>query len=124
MKLERTIIQRDLDRLEKWADRDLMKFNKEKCKVLHLGSNNPVYQYMLVANHLEALVRPHLEYCVQFWAPQYKAEMGILERVQQRITKMDKGLEHVMYEEGLRELGLCSLEKRKLRGISSVYINI
>jgi len=62
------------------------------------------------------MVRPHLEYCVQFWDPQFKKDRDLPEGDQWRNAKMIKCLEHLPYEERLNNLGLYGQGKRRLRG--------
>ena len=57
------------------------------------------------------MVRPHLEYAVQFWLPFLRKDIDLLEKVQHRATKIINGISGLEYEERLRSLRICILWK-------------
>ena len=86
-------------------------------QILGLIRRNIVYkENELIIPLYKTIVRPHLEYCIQAWRPYRKKDIGILERVQRRATKIIQKLRNSSYEMRLRECGLTTLETRKLRG--------
>ena len=56
--------------------------------------------------HYSALVRPHLEYCVQAWGPQYRKDTELWEWVQRKVSGTIRGLKHLSYKDTLWELDL------------------
>ncbi len=70
-----------------------------------------------------SLVRPHLEYDVQFWAHHHANDIAKLEAVQRRATKMITSLCNNSYAERVTRLNLFSLEKRRRRGKIIVFKN-
>src|ERR1043165_7504865 len=63
----------------------------------------------------KSLVRPHLDYCCQVCRPHLKNDIEILEKVQKRATRMIEGFKGVSYDQRLKEMGLTTLETRRLR---------
>ena len=79
--------------------------------------NNNIYkEKSLYLALYKAIVRPHLEYCIQAWSPYLRKDIYILEKIQRRATELIPGLRDLRYEERLKECGLTTLETRRLRG--------
>ncbi|KAL7630702.1 UNVERIFIED_CONTAM: hypothetical protein RMT77_019088 [Armadillidium vulgare] len=163
------VLQSDSNKIVNWSKTWQMKFNIDKCKVLHFGSRNIEYNYVIddsdinvvdeekdlgvliskdlkfakqcadpvkkankalgfIARNFEykskniilplykSLLRPHLEYAVQFWSPYLKKDIDKIERIQKRATKLIPELRGKSYVQRLRELDIHSLETRRLKG--------
>ena len=165
---DRDELQESLDKLCKWSTDWCMRFNTDKCKVMHVGANNPQHEYFMFGDKLnktneekdvgviiqsnlkpskqcaeaarkanqvlrqimrafhyrdkitfinlyKRYVRVHLEFSVQAWNPWNKADIEVIEDVQMRAVKAVSGLNGKSYKERLHEVGLQSLEDRRVR---------
>lgn len=167
-------ISPDPNNLEKWASRNLLKLNKENCKVLCQGRTIPgtntcwrppswkaacqtktlVDTKLNMSQHsapagkkangilgcitltitrswrevvfplYSVLLRPHLEYFVQFWALQYESDMDVLARVQQKIVKTMESLDQLSWRRGWESWDLSAWGKEGSEGLINVCKNV
>ena len=85
--------------------------------ILGLIRRNIAYKgKQLIIALYKAIVRLHLEYCIQARRPYRKKDIDTRERIQRRATKMIPELRYLSYQERLKECGLTTLETRRLIG--------
>ena len=86
-------------------------------QVLGMIRRNITYKdKSLIVPLYKAIVRPHLEYCIQALSLYLRKDIDMLEKIQKRATKLIPGLRDLRYEERLKECGLTTLEARRLTG--------
>ena len=87
-------------------------------QVLGMIRRNITYkEKSLIVPLYKAIIRPHLEYCIQAWSPYLRKDIVMHEKIQRRATKLiPESLRDLRYEEQLKECGLTTLETRRLRG--------
>ena len=100
----------------KFSKQCLLAKNKANL-MLGIISTGVSYKSSEVISKLyRAYVRPHLEYCIQFWSPTNVKDADMLEWVQKRAIKMIPSLRKLSYEQKLKRLGIFSIRCRRLRG--------
>ena len=100
----------------KWRNQVDASFKKSN-RVLGFISRNFHYKDKdIMLPMYTSLVRPHLEFAIQFWSPHLRGDINKMERIQHRATKMIPELRFKTYPQRLEELKLISLERRRLRG--------
>ena len=156
-------LQEDINKLEDWANKWKMKFNVDKCAVIHIGHNNTNGNYTMtnqqqrdlgiiitkdlkwqqqtekscktadrvlgfIASNFKyknkermlplykSLIRPHLEYAVQFWSPHLQRYIIKMAKIQRKASKMIPEIRNHSYSQWLKDLNLISLEQIRLRG--------
>ena len=86
-------------------------------KILGLIRRTVMYEEkQLIVPLYKAIVRSHLEYCIEVWRLYHKKDTDKLERIQRRATKIIPELRDLSYESHLLQCGLTTLETRRLRG--------
>ena len=94
-------------------------------QILAMIRRNITYkEKSLIVPLYKAIVRPHLEYCIQAWSPYLRKDIDMLEKIQRRATKLIPGLRDLTYEERLKECGPTTLETRRLRGDQIEVFNL
>jgi len=69
---------------------------KATCNLVCIKNSMASREREVILALYSALVRPHVEYCIQLWSPHYRRDMDLLECVQRSTTKMITGVQHLL----------------------------